>query len=77
MIKYYICAWISGAEITLLGSYNNRPTHNEQPFIEAEYRVVAEVSGEMKDASELLPLLSLEGQTLVGLDFISQSVEAI
>lgn len=77
MIKYYICAWTYGSEIVLLGSYNKEPTYNEQPFIEADYRIVAEVSGEMKDASEILPLLSLEGQTLVGLDFISQSVEEV
>lgn len=76
-MTYYICAWVSGPEIVLLGSYNYLPTYNEQPFIEADFRIVAEVSGEMKIAEELLPLLSVEGDTLVGIDLISQSVEEV
>jgi hypothetical protein len=77
MTPYYICAWVLGSDIVLVGSRNAPFTHNEQPLIEADYRIVAEMSGEMKDAGELLPLLSLDGQALVGLDFISQSVEEV
>lgn len=77
-MTYYICAWVSQPNtINLLGVSSAPIPDRDQHMVGADYRIVAEVSGEMKDASELLPLLSLEGQTLVGLDFISQTVEAI
>lgn len=51
----------------------------ENPALEIEYQYIevsAEVNGEYQDASEVLPLLSWDGQALSGVSIISQTVEA-
>jgi hypothetical protein len=74
---YYVYAWVVDQTIIMLQSNTEKESGNPQPQIECDYYIFAEVNGEFVDAGTLLQTLSLDGQTLVGADFISQTVEAI
>jgi len=37
-----------------------------------DFAVNAEIEGDYRDAGEILPLLSLDGQTLAGLEIVAQ-----
>lgn len=76
-MMYYIYAWVTGDSIIMLQSSTEKESGNPQPQIECQYYIFAEVSGDFVDAGTLLEVLSIENQALVGVDFISQTVEEV
>ena len=75
-MTYYISAWIVGGTVSSLECAQTPITENHMPDMAFDFRVVAEVDGEYQDASEVLPLLSWDGEALSGVSIISQTVES-
>ena len=74
-MTYFIAAWIVGGDITLVESDTSPITENHSPDSSFDLRIIAEVSGEYQYANEVRDAIFLNGETLVGLDFVSQIIE--
>lgn len=74
-MTYFIAAWIVESEIALVEADTSPITQNHAPEMPFNLRIIAEVSGEYQDAAKVRDAISLTGETLTGLDFISQIIE--
>lgn len=74
-MTYFLSAWVVDGAITMLETDTMPITQNHVPDIPFDLRIIAEVSGDYQDASAVRDAISLNGETLIGLDFISQVVE--
>jgi hypothetical protein len=74
-MTYFIAAWIVDGDITLVEADTSPITQNHAPEMPFDLRIIAEVSGEYQDAAAVRDAISLTGETLTGLDFVSQVVE--
>jgi|DEB0MinimDraft_6_1074348.scaffolds.fasta_scaffold31848_3 hypothetical protein len=72
---YYVSAWIVDGAVSSIECAQTPITENHMPGMAFDFRVVAQVSGDYRSANELFPLMSWDGEALIGVPIISQTVE--
>ena len=71
-MSYHVSAWINNGSVIAMETDTLPITENHMPDQKCDYIIRAEVNGDYIEADKAHAAVSLDGDNLVGLDFVSQ-----
>ena len=71
-MTYHVAAWINNGSVIAVETDTLPITENHMPDYVCDYIIRAEVSGDYIEADKAHAAVSMDGDNLVGLDFVSQ-----